>query len=187
MLVNGKLPMLGKAQARKDPRNLKLAKYLPKVGPNPPGPVEPLVEVSWITKLAAAEALPMYLNDELGDCVAAAAGHMEQQWNFYAGHPKQPTDADILASYEAVGGYAPGNPSTDNGMDMSAYLSWWKSTGLGGDKILGYLEVDFTNIQEMMRAVDLFGSVYLGIQLPTSAQGETAWTVTDGGIYTQAG
>jgi hypothetical protein len=183
MLINGKLPMLGKAPARKDTRTLKLAKYLPKRTVLQPPPLE----VSWITKLAAAEPLPMFLNDSLGDCVAAAAGHMEQQWNFYAGHPKQPTDADVLASYEAVGGYDPGNPNTDSGMDMLSYLNWWKTTGLGGDKIFAYLEVDYTNIQEVMQAVELFGNVYLGVQLPTFVQGATMWTVGPGGVYVAAG
>lgn len=181
MLINGKLAQLGKKAATRDPRNLKLARYIQKIqAPAPP-------EVSWITKLTAAQSLPMYLNDKLGDCVAAAAGHMIQQWNFYAGHPAQPTDDQILKSYEDVGGYAPGNPSTDNGMDMAAYLKYWATTGVGGHVIGAYLAVDYTNVDEVRQAIELFGNIYLGVQLPTSAQGASGWTMTDGGIYAPAG
>lgn len=182
MLIDGKLARLGKSAARSDSRTLKLSNYIRKAA-LPPAPAE----VSWITRLTAAEALPMYLNDKLGDCVAAAAGHMIQQWNFYAGHPAQPTDADILTSYEAVGGYDPGNPNTDNGMDMLSYLNYWRTTGLGGHKILAFMSVDWTNQEEVRSAIQIFGNVYIGVQLPTSAQGQTAWTVTQGGIYSAAG
>ncbi len=71
----------------------------------------------------------MYLNDQLGCCVEAAAAHMIQQWNFYAGHPAKPTDQDVLSAYEAVGGYVPGDPNSDNGTDMLAFLNWWRQTG----------------------------------------------------------
>lgn len=181
MLINGKLAMLGKKQAVKDHRTLKLAKYIKAELLAPPA------EVSWITKLAAAEALPMYLNDTLGDCVFAAAGHMIQQWSFYAGKPTQPTDDQVLAAYEAVGGYDPGNSSTDNGADMLTFLNYWKSTGLGGHQIGAFLAVDWTNLEEVRQAILMFGNVYLGVQLPTSAQGQSAWTVADGGIYSVAG
>src|ERR1700690_2258620 len=103
MLINGQLAKTGKKPARFDARTLKMAKYIKKALPARPA------EVSWITKLVAAEPLPMYLNDKLGCCVAAGPGQMIQQWNFYAGHPAQPSDADILAAYCAVGGYSPGN------------------------------------------------------------------------------
>ena len=82
-----------------------------------------------------------------------------------------------------MGGYQPGNPSTDNGADMLSFLKYWRTTGLGGDKIAAFVAVDFTNTEEIRQAIQLFGSVYLGVALPISAQGETAWTVPDGGVY----
>jgi hypothetical protein len=182
MLINGKLARLGKAKAVTDSRTLKLSNYIRKAALPPVPP-----EVSWITKLAAAQALPMYLNDSEGDCVAAAAGHMIEQWNFYAGHPAQPSDADIQKSYEDVGGFSPGNPSTDNGMDMLSYLNYWRQTGLGGHKILAFMSVDWTNEEEVRSAVKIFGNVYLGVQLPVSAQGQSAWTVPPGGASSTNG
>lgn len=194
MFVNGQLVKLGKRPVtldrRKDTRILQFGKYrltgdLGK--PEPQLPTNPPSEVSWITKLAAAQALPMYLNDQLGCCVEAAAGHMIQQWSFYAGKPSQPTDNDILAAYEAVGGYVPGDPSTDNGTDMLQFLQYWQSTGVGGHKIITYMSVDWTNAAEVQDAVSIFGNLYTGIGLPVSAQGANDWIVADGGIYSASG
>jgi hypothetical protein len=170
---------LGKRPPRIDSRTFKLSKYL-RLPPIPE-------EVSWITKLKAAEAIPMYLNDQLGDCVIAAAGHMVQQWNFYAGHPFQPTDADILAAYGAVGGYNPDDPGSDQGADMLTMLNYWRKTGLAGHRILAYMSLDWTNLEEFRAAILLFGSAYMGIQLPLSVQGADDWVVGDGGIYTSQG
>jgi len=181
MFINGQLAKLGKNKAVIDHRTLRMAKYVTSVLPPPPA------EVSWITKLKAAEQLPMYLNDKLGDCVIAAAAHMIQQWNFYAGHPAQPSDTDVLAGYCAVGGYQPGNPSTDTGTDMLAFLKYWRSSGLGGHKIGAFLAVDPTNLVEVRQAINLFGNLYIGVQLPVSAQGQNAWTVPNGGINSDAG
>jgi hypothetical protein len=177
MLINGTLVKLGKKAPRIDKRTLRLAKYLKAALPAPPA------EVSWITKLVAAEPIPIYLNDKLGDCVIAAAAHMIQQWTFYAGHPSQPSDADVLAGYEDVGGYQPGNPSTDNGTNMLDFLNYWRQTGLAGHKIAAYLMVDWTDDVEVRQAIHLFGNLYFGIQLPVSAQGQDKWIVPDGGIY----
>lgn len=185
MFINDKLGRLGKQSPKFDKRRLKLSDFLkPKSKVNlPPIPAE----TSWITKLKAAEPIPMYLNDTLGICVGAAAGHMIQQWNFYAGHPWQPTDADILKSYEDVGGYVPGDPTTDNGMVIADFLKYWQKTGVGGHHILAYMSVDFMNADEMQLAVQLFGNVLTGIQLPVNVQGANLWTVADGGMYAPDG
>ena len=56
------------------------------------------------------------MNDSIGDCTCAAWGHAQQVWSFNSNPPMQTLpDADIEALYEAVGGYVPGDSSTDNG------------------------------------------------------------------------
>ena len=55
----------------------------------------------------------MFLNDSLGDCVIAAMAHMIMQWSYYASGGSgmyTPTDQQVLAAYEILGGYQPGNP-----------------------------------------------------------------------------
>jgi len=190
MLINGKLPKLGKKAPVIDSRTLKLSNYLkptPTFSPPPPALAPAPPEASWITKLEAAEKIPMYLNDVLGTCVPAAAGHMIQQWSFYAGHPWQPTDEDILLAYESVAGYIPGQPQTDQGCDILSFLKYWQKTGLGGHKILGYTSVDYLDLEEVQIAIELFGNVFTGLQLPLFVQGANLWTVPDGGIYSDEG
>jgi hypothetical protein len=169
---------LGKRPVRLDSRTLKLSKYLPKVFPATPA------EVSWVTKVPG---WPVYLNNELGDCVPAAAAHCIEQWNFYSGKSFLPSDADVLKAYEDVGGYVPGNPSTDNGAVILDMLNYWRQTGVGGHKIFAFASVNWNNQDEVRAAIQIFGNLYIGIQLPISAQGQNDWTVPDGGIYSSAG
>lgn len=147
---------LGKKVIRLDTRTLMLAKYLPAV------PVAP-ESMGYIKKV---KKWPMYLNDSLGDCVIAGAGHMVEQWTVYAGAPTLLTDQDILVGYEQVGKYVPGVPSTDQGCDMLTALNYWRNTGFGGHKIYGYAKVNLSNLAEVKQAIYLFGNLYLGVQLP---------------------
>ena len=188
----GQLMKLGKKPPKEDPRKnpklLQLKKYLKKsavLGGIPPVPAPD--EVSWITKLAAAHALPMYLNDQLGCCVEAAAAHCVQQWTFYAGKYTELSDSDVLKAYEDVGGYVPGDPSTDNGTNMLDFMHYWVTTGIGGHKIQQFAVVDWQNDNEVRLAISLLGNVFTGIALPTSVQGKDEWIVPEGGIYSDAG
>jgi len=178
-----KLHKLGKRPPKIDKRTLKFAKYVKL--PLPPVPPE----VSWVTHV---QNWPMYLNDELGDCTIAAAAHAIEQWLLYAKKytapgVAMPSDAQVLAAYEAVSGYRPNVPSTDNGCFMLDVLNYWRKTGIGGHKIWAFVEVNPKNLVEVAQAIMLFGNVYAGVALPVSVQGEDKWTVTDGGIYAEAG
>jgi len=120
--------------------------------------------------ISAVNAWPMYGNDTIGDCTVAAAGHMIQAWTRYGqGATVTISEADVIAAYSAVSGYVPGRPSTDQGAVMQDVLSYWRKTGIGGHKILGYAEVDLRNAAELKAAMDLFGHVYLGINCPDTA------------------
>ena len=164
------LPLLGKRAPRIDPRTLHLAKYLTRADAmgKPPAAAE------WQKQVAS---WPMMLNNVLGNCVCAAGGHCVQQWTTYQGDPFTPTDASILKTYEDVGGYIPGNPSTDNGCDMLTYLNYWRKTGVAGHKITAFVAVDTTNDEQFQWAIKLFGNVFLGVQLPLSAANQPAWEV----------
>lgn len=166
---------LGKKAPRLDHRNLRLADYIKALPPAP-------TSASFWAKVPS---WPMYLNDQLGDCTIAAAGHMIQQWTEYAAVEKTITNNDVLKGYEACGGYVPGDPSTDNGCEMLTVVKYWQKTGLGGHKIAAFVAVDPTKLNEIKQAVALFGSVYLGVQLPISAQSQVGpkgvWAVPSDG------
>ena len=166
---------LGKTAPRRDRRTFRLSKYMPTL----PAPFD---HVNWLSKPNAI-GWPMMLNDTLGDCVCAASGHMVEQWTTYTGVPAILPDADVLAMYEQVGGYVPGDSSTDNGCGMLSALNWWRQTGLAGHKILGYAAVDWNNLSEVKNSIRFLGNLYLGIQLPISAQGQYSWQVPVGGPY----
>jgi hypothetical protein len=133
-------------------------------------------------------SFPMMLNDNLGSCVFASGGHLLQNWTAHTGKMVTPADADVLAAYEAVGGYVPGNPSTDNGAAITDFLNWWQENGFVGHKILGWASVDQTNLQRVRQAVFAFGALNIGIQFPNVAMQQFSagmpWDVVDddGGI-----
>jgi hypothetical protein len=116
---------------------------------------------------------PMYLNDTLGDCTCAAVGHILQAWTAYASTEVKVTDSDVEKLYEIVGGYVPGDPSTDQGANMQDILSYWQKSGIpgSGHKISAFAELDnFYDVWNLKQALYLFGTVYLGINCPASAQ-----------------
>lgn len=176
---------LGKKAPKRDHRTLQMSRYRT-------APVEVPAEVSWVRELSD---LGMMLNDQIGDCTVAAAGHMIQQWTTYAGAPIILPDADILTAYESpsVGNYNPNDPSTDNGAAMLDVLNYWRKTGIGAHKILAYVQVNPKNALEVREAVMLFGNVYMGVQLPASVEGSDPdapplpWTVPDGGTSSENG
>lgn len=132
---------------------------------------------------------PMYLNDQLGCCTVAAAGHMIEAWTQMGqGKAVEIADDDVLKAYEAVSGYEPGHPETDKGAVMQDVLDYWRTKGIGGHKILAFAEVDVKNQAELTAAMALFGHVYLGINFPAVAMDQfrqgKPWDVVpdDGGI-----
>ncbi len=142
--------------------------------------------IDWTTRVPD---WPMYLNDQLGCCTVAAAGHMTQAWTTYgAGRTVTVADSDVLTAYRAVSGYLPGRPETDQGAVMQDVLNYWRTTGVGGHKILAFAEVNVRNLAEVYAALYLFGHVYVGVDLPYAALDQfdagQPWTVTapDGGI-----
>jgi hypothetical protein len=130
----------------------------------------------------------MMLNDRLGDCTCAAFYHARQIWTYNAGH-KEVTepDVDVLKLYEKVGGYKPGNPSTDNGaveQDVLKYLLRHGAPTKSGkaDKILAYFEIDPRNQDDIKRVIYECGIAYIGFEVPSNIMPEGAeppevWTV----------
>lgn len=188
-----KSPKLGKRAPRIDRRTLKMADYLPRSSNLMVGALKlnlsaPPTAPSSAGYVSEVGDWGMDLNDQLGDCTIACAAHEILQWSTYAGTPKRITDAEILTAYEAVSGYIPGDPSTDNGAVILDVLNYWRKTGIGGDKLSAYVSVNWQDREELKQAIALFGNVNIGIQLPISAQNTTAggngfqvWEVPAGG------
>src|SRR5690348_342480 len=84
-----------------------------------------------VDRASQVQDWPMYLNDQLGDCTIAAMGHMYGAWTQYAsGREALFSDDQIQSVYSRVGGYVPGDPSTDNGCVMQDVLADQQSNGM---------------------------------------------------------
>ena len=138
----------------------------------------------------ASKAMPslkrMYLNDRMGCCVISGKVHQLGLWSGNdsdSGGVVLATDQEIQEQYRGICG--PG----DNGCNIAAVLDVFKRRGLQASgklyRIDGYVAVDWTNKLQVQVAILLFGSLTLGINLPSSwTQGGdgSTWDVTDSPI-----
>lgn len=120
---------------------------------------------------ARASLNRMYANDRLGICVFSGKGHAEgvQTGNDDTNGPQEPvlaTDQELVDQYFAVCG--PG----DNGCYIDKVLNYYKTTGITmagvRRKIDGWCEVDWTDKELVKAAIDLFGGVTIGFDVPQS-------------------
>jgi hypothetical protein len=136
-------------------------------------------------------------NDTVGDCVIAGADHETLLWCQEGGSPAIFTDQDAIDDYSAITGYDPNDPNSDQGTDVRTALKYRQKTGMidSGEKrhkIGAYLQLDQSDLNEVLMAAYLFSAVGIGINFPSSAmdqfnQGEP-WTVVndseiEGGHY----
>lgn len=150
----------------------------------PDAPPVPAV-VDWMT---GVDSWPMYGNDQWGDCVWAGAGHaIESITRYGSGKTVEVTDADVLKGYSDVTGFdpdagGPGENPTDQGTVISDMLDYWRKVGIAGHKILAHGEIRDPKL--VQPALNLFGCLVLGVDLPDSAQTQFGlgepWTVVRG-------
>lgn len=170
---------LGRKAVKQDSRTLKLGKYLS------PALVPP-ASVDW-TK--GVTSWGMMLNDTLGDCTIAGAGHAIQVWSLNDTKEITLPDSDILEQYEDWCGYNPADPSTDQGGIELDVLNRWKKYSMCGKHLKAFATVNVSNFTEVKNAIALLGGVYIGLNVSNyvmnneTAPGST-WDVVpnDGGI-----
>jgi len=164
---------LGKHPPVVDQRTLRFGKYLTPALPSPPASVNYGAKVStW----------PMYANDKYGDCTCAAAGHMIQNWTANANGEVTPPTGAVVKFYEHFVGDP---PPPDAGCNMLQVLNYWRKAGLARHNINAYAAIKLKNQAEAMSALYLFGSVYIGVELPDFAVESdmlaVPWVVPPGG------
>lgn len=168
----GRAVRLGKKPAQHLASNFKLAKYV-----DPELLAKAPASIHYAQKIVDAKAsFPMYGNDRLGDCTAAAEGHQEQVWSFNAGAPRTPPESVVEAAYYRTG------DGTDDGRYLDEMLADWRKVGLGAGSapILGYAKVTLSSHAEVKAASWIFGGLYIGLGLPISAQSQKTWKVVPG-------
>lgn len=126
------------------------------------------------------------LNDQLGDCTIAACAHAVQVWTANQSRPgERPTertvsDALVESYYSKWCGYVPGNPSTDTGAAIAGVLTTWQKEEFSGAILDGFVDANPTNIEQVKQAVNIFGVVDAGVELPIAAQNQNVWDVSLG-------
>lgn len=162
---------LGKLPYVHDNRNLKLADYLR------PRELPPLPDTyDWFRRVSRFGPMG---NLEAGNCVIAGAGHMIQTWTANQNHEVIIPDADIIGLYSSLTGYDPATGANDNGLNILAFLKFWRKTGVAGHKIGAFVQVSPHNHTQMAYANYLFGGVYCGLALPLTARDQMIWDVAD--------
>lgn len=158
---DGSTLYLGARPPKHDHRTLQLANYLTGRLPPPPAVVD------WTRPVTD---WPMWLNDRIGDCTFASAADMILSWTTNAGQARPVTNEDVLAGYEQVGGYVLGHPETDGGCYELDVLNYWRRQGIGGHRIVAYMQLDHHRRRQIRQAIALFGGVYIGAALPLTAR-----------------
>ncbi len=151
---------LGKAPARRDARNLRLADVLRDV--RLPREYDCDVEHGVVP-------LPMFGNAHLGDCVIAGRAHQTLRFEkLDTGKAIRISDADVLREYrhETGGG--------DTGLTVLDSLKEWRRRGWRVGKrryrIRAFAELDPRDRREVKAAIVLDVGVGLGLELPNSAK-----------------
>jgi hypothetical protein len=160
---------LGKLPVRVDVRTLAITRYVDRSAlPAPPSSFDETAhETEW----------PMYANDRIGDCTMAAAGHMIEAWTGAAtGTPVEVPEQAVLDAFDRVKIVDPA--TGEAGAVVLDVLKDWRKTGVGGHRIGAFARVSLTDRRLEESAAWLFGGLYLGIQLPVTAQRQDTWDWT---------
>lgn len=146
---------------------LVIARHLDALGPPPPASNDWAAAV--IAKSPYEGSWGMMGNDQVGDCTCADCGHQVMLHTANAGAIVTPTTADVEGIYKQISGWngVVGDPS-DTGCDENQVCAFMQSTGLLGQKADDYAAVDPQNGDHARWAVQLFGALRLGINVPQS-------------------
>ena len=151
----------GKFAPKLDYRTLRFKNYVMPTLAAPPPSYDVLTHVYAALNISDPKVLfPMDGNDTLGDCTIAALAHAETTFNGLLGRKSILSQQDVIALYERLTG------GHDTGLNELDVLNYWRKRPTAGDKLLGYVSIDPKNHTHVQQAVQLFGGVYLGFQVP---------------------
>ncbi len=163
---------LGKQPAIIHADTLRLSNYLqPELLAAPPASVDLTSGiVTW----------PMYGNDLLPDCTAAAAAHLSEIWSLLAGVEYIPEEPEVEALWLASNG----NDPTQGAYMLNLLREWQHKPLKGGVAPYAYVYVNWQLSQMVKTAIALFGGLYVGLAMPRSAMYQTGpdgiWSIVVG-------
>jgi hypothetical protein len=163
---------LGRGIVKRDSRTLQIGKYLK--GGLPPAPAAK----DWT---AGVTNWGMMLNDKHSDCTIAAAAHAVQIWSAHTKGEITIPDEMVMNYFEKWDGYDPSKPNSDNGGVELNVLNQWQKSAFDTHKLIAYADAVYSNLAEIRQAITLFGGVYIGVNLPTTAMKQAVWDVVPNG------
>lgn len=165
------------------------------------GGLEQVTNSEDVDRATGVNSWPMYANgpdpdnppgapDGCGDCTVAEAAHAFTALGVYAGKPEVLfDDSEVINVYSAISGFNPETGENDNGCQMQDVLAYLYSTGmtdLNGKthKVIAYAALgNPSDILLLSEVLKTFGYVYLGVNLPQSAEnqfGNQPWQYVPG-------
>jgi hypothetical protein len=157
----------GKHPPKVDYRTFRLADYLTPDVPSPPAVVDKLTQVYSKLGISDPAALfPMDSNDSLGDCTIAALAHAITIHSGLIGKK------DIMSKQAVVKIYMHLTGGIDSGLNELDVLNYWRYNRIAGATILAYTKIDPKNHTLIMQAIEMFGGVYIGFQVPQNCTQE---------------
>ena len=164
---------LGKLQAEHDDRTIKLSAILNKTLP-------PIPAVYDFDQQHPGCDMPMFLNDQLGDCVIAGRAHMTRRFELIEQSKViKITDAEVKKEYFKESG---GQDSGLNMLDaLNAWRKGWKAAGKTYN-VDAFASVKASSNYMVSACIALLSGCYVGVALPLSAQKQVGkvWTITTG-------
>lgn len=126
---------------------------------------------------ASSVAWGMDNNDRIGDCTIAGVDHLLKAWDAEVGLSDALSDVNIEQTYFQLTG------GPDSGLVERDVLDHWQNEGLFSHQIKAYAPVQL-DASFLREALYLYGGVYLGVQLPETAEEQFAagepWGVVPG-------
>jgi hypothetical protein len=147
--------LLGRVRSVADPRTLQFRNYVDVVTL----PVPPAQEM-----LESTPDWPMLANDRFNCCTSAAAGHMIHHWTAANQRGVFLTDDDIIRAHAQLTG-----AHLMDRVSMLEALKYWRKQGIGGHQIHSFVSGGKAKSADLRCMIHLFGSGYVGLDLPPFA------------------
>ena len=127
---------------------------------------------------ASAALAPIYMNDQLGDCVCACMGHVLGLMVSDAADNNSPsttapliyTNNQVVALYSGACGYA-NTTQSDQGCDIQTVFKYVEKNDFpsgSNNTIVGFLAIDPANTVEIQTAIYLFENIVMGMDMPSA-------------------
>jgi hypothetical protein len=158
---------LGRLPSRRDRRTLRLAHY------RRPRIVAPPAARLWHNGITDWGVMG---NNNYGNCVIVTAAHMLLCWRANElDDTKRLTDSAVIELSTTMGAL--------DGYNILDRLNYWRQKGMWSDRLWLYAAVDPSDPDEVKAAINDFGGLDIGLNMPRAWQDKQVWDTGTGLAY----